>query len=82
MLDPKIETIRHLLALAYSAGMAPEQVTVLSPHLSGAGAPGWNPLDATASGVPPAQAAADVVSVLAKAPVRGDRGWATCWPTP
>ena len=66
MLDPKIETIRHLLALAYSAGMAPEQVTVLSPHLSGAGAPGWNPLDARASGVPPAQVAADVVSVLAQ----------------
>jgi hypothetical protein len=66
MLDPKIETIRHLLALAYAAGMAPEQVTVLSPYLSGAGAPGWNPLDAKASGVSPAQAAADVVSVLAK----------------
>ncbi len=66
MLDPKIETIRHLLALAYSAGMTPEQVTVLSPYLSGAGAPGWNPLDAHASGVSPAQAAADVVSVLAK----------------
>jgi len=66
MLDPKIETIRHLLALAYAEGMAPEQVTVLSPHLSGAGAPGWNPLDARASGVPPAQAAADVVSVLAQ----------------
>jgi hypothetical protein len=66
MLDPKIETIRHLLALAYSAGMAPEQVTVLSPHLSGAGAPGWNPLDAGASGVPPVQAAVDVVSVLAQ----------------
>ncbi len=66
MLDPKIETIRHLLALAYAAGMAPEQVTVLSPHLSGAGAPGWNPLDAKASGVSPAQAAADVVSVLAR----------------
>ena len=65
MLDPKIETIRHLLALAYSAGLSPEQVTVLSPHLSGAGAPGWNPLDARASGIQPAQAAADVVSVLA-----------------
>ena len=65
MLDPKIETLRHLLALAYAAGMEPDQVTVLSPHLSGAGAPCWNPLDAAASGVPPAQAAADVVSVLA-----------------
>lgn len=66
ILDPKIETLRHLLSLAYSLGIAPEQVTVLSPHLSGAGAPGWNPLDAKASGVTPAQAAADVVSVLEK----------------
>ena len=66
MLDPKIETIRHLMILAYSLGMAPEQVTVLSPYLSGAGAPGWNPLDARVSGVSPALAAADVVSVLAK----------------
>ena len=66
MLDPKIETIRHLLSLAHSLGMAPEQVTVLSPHLSGAGAPGWNPLDGRASGISPAQAAADVVSVLEK----------------
>ena len=66
MLDPKAETIRHLMQLAFAAGMAPEQVTVLSPFLAGAGAPGWNPLDARASGVPPAQAAADVVSVLEK----------------
>lgn len=65
MLDPKAETVRHLMQLAFAAGMEPGQVTVLSPHLSGAGAPGWNPLDAAASGVPPAQAAADVVSVLA-----------------
>ncbi len=66
MLDPKIETIRHLLTLAYAAGITPEQVTVLSPHLSGAGAPGWNPLDVRASGIAPAQAATDVVSVLEK----------------
>ncbi len=64
MLDPKAETVRHLMQLAFAAGMAPEQVTVLSPFLAGAGAPGWNPLDARASGVPPSQAAADVVSVL------------------
>ena len=64
MLDPKAETIRHLMQLAFAAGMAPEQVTVLSPFLTGAGAPGWNPLDARASGVPPVQAAADVLSVL------------------
>ncbi len=66
ILDPKIETLRHLLSLAYGLGVAPEQVTVLSPHLSGAGAPGWNPLDARASGLTPAQAASDVVSVLEK----------------
>lgn len=66
MLDPKAETVRHLTQLAHTSGVAPEQVTVLSPFLAGAGAPGWNPLDASASGVPPAQAAADVVSVLAK----------------
>ena len=64
MLDPKAETVRHLMQLAFAAGMDPGQVTVLSPFLAGAGAPGWNPLDARASGVPPAQAAADVVSVL------------------
>ncbi len=52
------------MQIAFAAGMAPEQVTVLSPFLAGAGAPGWNPLDAKASGVPPVQAAADVVSVL------------------
>ncbi len=66
ILDPKIETLHHLLSLAYGLDMGPEQVTVLSPHLSGAGAPGWNPLDARASGLSPAQAAADVVSVLEK----------------
>lgn len=64
MLDPKAETIRHLMQIAFASGMAPEQVTVLSPFLAGAGAPGWNPLDAKASGVPPVQAVADVVSVL------------------
>lgn len=64
MLDPKIETIRHLMILAYQLGMEPGQVTVLSPHFSGAGAPGWNPLDARASSVSPAQAAADGFFVL------------------
>ena len=48
MLYPKIETIRHLMILAYQLGMEPGQVTVLSTHFSGAGAPGWNPLDARA----------------------------------
>jgi hypothetical protein len=66
LLDPKAETVRHLLTLAHAAGMDPAQVTVLSPFLAGTGAPGWNPLDGKASGVTPAQAAADVVSVLEK----------------
>jgi hypothetical protein len=66
MLDPKAETIRHLLHLAHAAGVPPEEVTLLSPHGEGAGAPGWNPLDGRATGLSPAQAAADFVSVLAK----------------
>lgn len=66
MLDPKAETIRHLLHLAHAAGVRPEEVTLLSPHGDGAGAPGWNPLDGRATGLSPAQAAADFVSVLAK----------------
>lgn len=66
MLDPKAETLRHLLHLAYGAGVSPEEVTLLSPAQAGAGAPGWNPLDGRASGLSPSQAAADFVSVLAK----------------
>ena len=66
MLEPKAETIRHLLHLAHATGVSPEEVTLLSPHGEGAGAPGWNPLDGRATGLSPAQAAADFVSVLAK----------------
>ena len=66
MLDPKAETIRHLLHLAYGTGVSPEEVTLLSPHMEGIGAPGWNPLDCKATGLSPAQASADFVSVLAK----------------
>jgi len=64
MLDPKAETLRHLLQLAHSVGIQPEQVTVLSPFLAGAGAPGWNPLDGRATGLSPSQAAQDLASVL------------------
>ena len=64
MLDPKAETLRHLLELAHSVGIQPQQVTVLSPFLAGAGAPGWNPLDGRATGMAPSQAAADLASVL------------------
>lgn len=64
MLDPKAETLRHLLQLAHGIGIQPEQVTVLSPFLAGAGAPGWNPLDGRATGLSPSQAAQDLASVL------------------
>lgn len=64
MLDPKAETLRHLLQLAHGVGIQPEQVTVLSPFLAGAGTPGWNPLDGRATGLSPSQAAQDLASVL------------------
>lgn len=64
MLDPKAETLRHLLQLAHGVGIQPEQVTVLSPFLAGAGAPGWNPLDCKSTGLSPSQAAQDLASVL------------------
>lgn len=64
MLDPKAETLRHLLQLAHGVGIQPEQVTVLSPFLAGAGAPGWNPLDGRATGLTPSQAAQDLAFVL------------------
>jgi hypothetical protein len=69
MLDPKAETLRHLLHLAHSVGVTPERVTVLSPFLAGAGTPGWNPLDCSpkdgrATGLSPSQAAQDLASVL------------------
>ncbi len=64
MLDPKEETIRHMLQIAHSVGIAPEDVTLLQPNNLASGVPGWNPLSG-AGGVPPDQAAADVVSILA-----------------
>ena len=64
MLDPKAETLRHLLQLAHDVGIQPEQVTILSPFLAGAGAPGWNPLDGRATGLSSSQAAQDLASVL------------------
>jgi len=65
MLDPKAQTVQHLLQLAQAAGVRPSSVTVLQPDALGIGAPGWNPLAGT-GGVPPEQAAADIVSVLAR----------------
>lgn len=66
LLDPKAETLHHVAYLAAQVGIRPEQVTVLWPRGQGQGAPGWNPLDAEATGIPPAQAAGDLVSVLAQ----------------
>jgi len=65
MLDPKAQTIQHMFQLALAAGVLPEDVTLLRPDTLNAGAPGWNPL-AGSGGVPPEQAAADIVSVLAR----------------
>jgi hypothetical protein len=66
MLDPKAETIRHMAMLACKAGIPAEQVMMLSPGSAGIGAPGWNPLDCTASGASPSQVSAELVSVLEK----------------
>lgn len=66
ILDPKADTLKHVMELAFQAGMPPERVTLLSPFGNGTGAPGWNPLDAQAFGVSPVQAATDFVSVLCK----------------
>lgn len=61
-LDPKAQTIGHLLAQARAAGLTPDQVVVLSAADLSRGVPGWNPL---LTGVPAAQAADDLVSTLA-----------------
>lgn len=72
MLDPKKETLLHLLLLAQKAGIQPKQVTLMVP--SGGeemGVPGWNPLDYKAAGSKPSRIASDFVSVLEKNTV----GW-------
>lgn len=61
VLDPKPQTIAHLLDRCRMAGMEPEQIVVLDPADPASGIPGWNPL---ITGLPPAQAAADLVSTL------------------
>lgn len=66
MLDPKADTLKHVMEMAYRAGTPAERVSLLSPARSGTSAPGWNPLDARAFGVSPVQAAMDFVSVLAR----------------
>ncbi|WP_395137903.1 type IV secretory system conjugative DNA transfer family protein [Armatimonas sp.] len=67
MMDPKLETIKHVLLMAQKAGITSDQVTMLMPgNANLAGVPGWNPLDYKQTGTPPGQAAADFVSVLAQ----------------
>lgn len=61
VLDPKPQTIAHLLDRCRMADMEPEQIVVLDPADPASGIPGWNPL---ITGLPPAQAAADLVSTL------------------
>lgn len=58
-LEPKPQTIDRLCAQAQAAGLAPEQVTVLSPRM--AALPGWNPFRTR---LPPEQAVPDFVAVL------------------
>jgi hypothetical protein len=62
-LDPKPDTIEHLLALAKAAGLRPEQITLLVPT-DAENAVGWNPLDYVVSGLPVAQVVGAFVSIL------------------
>ena len=65
MLDPKKETLLHLLLLAQKAGIQPKQVTLLVPSSSDEmGVPGWNPLDYKAAGSKPSRIASDFVSAV------------------
>ena len=58
-LDPKLETLARLAARAREAGVPPDRITAVSPQ---AGAvPGWNQF---LEGLPPAQAAADLVALV------------------
>lgn len=61
IIDPKFETIARLAARAREAGVPPGRITVVSPRV--AFTPGWNPFQA---GIPPAQAAADFVALIAR----------------
>jgi hypothetical protein len=60
VLDPKAETVDHLLGHLQNLGYPAGQITVVSPRYPEA-VPGWNPFLA---GVPLNQAASDFVSVL------------------
>jgi len=60
VLDPKGGTFTDLLRRVEAMGVSPEQVTIISPQISGA-TPGFNPILA---GIPVPQMASDFVSVL------------------
>jgi Type IV secretion-system coupling protein DNA-binding domain len=62
-LDPKPDTIEHLLALAKAAGLRPEQITLLVPT-DPENVVGWNPLDYVAFGLPVAQVVGAFVSII------------------
>lgn len=61
VLDPKGETVEHLLDHSRKLGLSPDQVTLLLPKRGAM--PGWNPF---AAGIPAAEAAGDFVAVLAR----------------
>lgn len=60
VLDPKAETMEHLLGHVQAAGVQPAAVTILSPRIKDA-VPGWNPF---ATDIPITQAAGDFVAML------------------
>ena len=66
-IEPKLDTIRQMAAQAKAAGLAPEQVTIVSPRAPG-GPAGWNPF---LSPLLPAENAEDFLAVVA--------GNATSW---
>lgn len=63
-MDPKPDTIEHLLACAQAAGITARQITLLAPQESERGVPGWNPLDYVYAQLPIAQIVGDFVSIL------------------
>ena len=65
MLDPKAETLRHVLALAKDAGVPPSHVSLLWPRFPQRGVPGWNPLH-IGEGASAATVAQDFVSLLSQ----------------
>ena len=61
ILDPKSQTIAHVLERCRAARLDPERIVVLDPADPSSGIPGWNPL---LTALPPAQSAGDLVAIL------------------